>query len=704
MSYEDATATKLLATDCLCCGRPLLDADSVTVGVGPICRVKYGVASASGPNREEANRLIYEAALPDTSADRRLEIARTLSGFGYNKLAVLIVERFARAASFSARSAAAEAGLSTSAKSRRALGEAASASPASPPAIRIEEVSAPLFRGGPAVRALAVFTPYDAAFVQTLKDLVPWKSRGWDGARKAWLVSPDFKWEVLSALSRHFAGQRAVGAKGAFVIPSPDGLPPKGGRRPVSAEALRAERLAEEAPAAAAAATSRASAAGAFPYQVEGAAWLSGREKALLADDMGLGKTWQLLLGAPADAALLAVVPACVKYNWADEVARLRPELKVSILDGRGAWRWPAAGELVIVNYDILPTFLQPAGKGKPAAVPETDRAAARDVLLLVDEAQAVKSPDSARHARVRTLVSLCAGAWFATGTPVENRGRDLWGVLSALGVAKEVFGSFDAFLPLVGAYREPVRVRGGTTKMVVHWPVGGDTVSPEVNRRLRASVMLRRLKAEVAKDLPPKRHSVVRVDGLSADLRAELDAAWAGWDAEKRGELPPFEKFSLLRAKLAKSRIPAALELVEQYEEAERPLLVFSAHRAPVDAIGAREGWAKITGDESPEARRDVVRAFQAGELRGVALTIRAGGVGLTLTRAQDAVFVDREWNPRTNVQAEDRLHRIGQTGESVHYTDLVSDHPLDLHVQALVRAKEEGIAAMVDGAGEAA
>lgn len=682
MSYENATATQLLAIRCLCCGRPLLDAASVTIGIGPDCRNNHGFLDAREEHRVDANRLVYEAALEETTADRRLEIAETLFGFGMEKLSRLILERFGRRASAAVRTRARAA----------VLGE----KPA--PVVRIEAVQAPLFRGGPAVDALAVFTPYDADFVSTLMAEVDWKSRDWDGARKAWLVSPSAKRPLFIALARHFAGSPAVGPKGDFVIPTEDEVP-AGGRRPVSTEQLRAERLAEEAPAKAEEAASRASAAGAFPYQVEGAAWLSGKEKALLADDMGLGKTWQLLLAAPEEAAVLAVVPACVKYNWADEARRLRPELKVSVLDGRGSWRWPAAGELVVVNYDILPAFLVPARKGQLAEVPAADRAAAAEVLLIVDEAQAVKSTDSLRHRAVRTLTAICAGAWYATGTPVENRGKDLWGVLSALGVAKQVFGSFDQFLPLVGAFRKEIRVRGGT-QTIIEWPVGAGTVSPEVNRLLRASVMLRRLKTEVLKDLPPKRHQTLRVDIKSPALRAELDEAWAGWDAEKRGELPPFEKFSSLRAKLAKSRIPAALELVEQFEEADRPLLVFSAHRAPVDLIGAREGWAAITGDESAEDRQAVVRRFQAGELRGVALTIRAGGVGLTLTRAQDALFVDREWNPRTNVQAEDRIHRIGQTGERVSYIDLVDDHPLSLHVAGLIRAKEESISAMVDGA----
>lgn len=128
---------------------------------------------------------------------------------------------------------------------------------------------------------------------------------------------------------------------------------------------------------------------------------------------------------------------------------------------------------------------------------------------------------------------------------------------------------------------------------------------------------------------------------------------------------------------------------MIEDYEESQTPLVVASAHRAPVDALGAREGWATITGDTPAAKRAEIVKRFQDGNLKGVALTIQAGGVGLTLTRASTMIFVDLDWTPGNNVQCEDRICRIGQRADSVLVIRMVSDHPLDRHILEILKKK---------------
>lgn len=126
--------------------------------------------------------------------------------------------------------------------------------------------------------------------------------------------------------------------------------------------------------------------------------------------------------------------------------------------------------------------------------------------------------------------------------------------------------------------------------------------------------------------------------------------------------------------------------------------MVVCSAHRAPIEALEGRDGWATIMGDTSPEERAEIVARFQAGELRGVGLTIRAGGVGLTLTKASHMIFVDLDWTPALNAQCEDRICRIGQQAQGLTYKILVSDHPLDLHVARLIVNKMGLIDAAVE------
>jgi len=151
------------------------------------------------------------------------------------------------------------------------------------------------------------------------------------------------------------------------------------------------------------------------------------------------------------------------------------------------------------------------------------------------------------------------------------------------------------------------------------------------------------------------------------------------------------------MRELLAKAKIPAMLNLVEEFEEQEEPLLVFSAHRAPIDTLAQREGWATITGDVSADERQVIAKDFQDGKYKGLAMTIDAGGVALTLTRASQVLFVDRTFTPGLNEQAEDRVFRIGQT-RGVIISTLVGDHYLDRRLASILCEKTELIKASVE------
>lgn len=421
----------------------------------------------------------------------------------------------------------------------------------------------------------------------------------------------------------------------------------------------------------------------AYGYQVEGVRWLAGRTKALLGDDMGLGKTMQVLLALPEDARAVIVCKSSLKFVWRDEQALWRPDLKTTILYGRNAWKTPEPGEIVVVNYEILPAFLKPPAKkkGEPrkaAPVPEDVKAGLKGVTLVCDEATTVKNFRAACSQKVGTLAELASRCWLLSGTPLDNKPPDLYGLLESGGMAYQTFGGWGRFVKLFSGFKNNW---GG-----YEWGEPAAEV-PEMLRR----VMLRRRKVDVLKDLPPKRFQTLTVNGEDKALKAEMDALWAEWgDALESDVLPPFEEFSTVRQKLAAGRVKHVLELAAQYEEAETPLVVFSAHKAPVEALGERDGWTTITGDiTDKEERGRRVKAFQSGELKGIALTIGAGGMGLTLTKASTMLFVDLDWRPMQNAQAEDRCVRIGQAADSVHIIRMVQDHPLDRHVLRLLAEK---------------
>lgn len=423
---------------------------------------------------------------------------------------------------------------------------------------------------------------------------------------------------------------------------------------------------------------------GLYEFQVDGVDWLSKGDKRLLADDMGLGKTVQTLMALPKDCAALVIAPASLKYNWKQECEKWRPDLNAVVVNGKTNFRLPAFGELVIVNYDILPEYVEPKkinANSKPWEVmvywPNSEMARhAKNIVLIVDEAHRVKNYKTKRSKRVKGLCMTASRVWALTGTPLENRPQDLYGILETLQMQMKVFGGWNKFVNYMNGYQDSWGgYVWGTPKPIV----------PELLRR----VMLRRKRQEVLPDLPNKSITYIKVP-LPANLKKHMDDLWtknSKYFDDK--ELPPFEQFSSIRHELAVSRVDTLIDLVEDHEEDEVPLVVFSAHLEPLDVLGQREGWGKITGATSPENRQKIVNDFQAGKLKGVAVSIRAGGVGLTLTRAWKAIFVDLDWVPGANQQAEDRICRIGQTSNKCEIVRMVSDHVLDMHVLELIQWK---------------
>ena len=423
-----------------------------------------------------------------------------------------------------------------------------------------------------------------------------------------------------------------------------------------------------------------------YPFQRAGVEFLRAGRNRLLADDMGLGKTIQALTALPEGAPALVVCPAVAKGVWLREAAKWRPDLAAVALKGKASFRWPSAGEIVITNYDVLPAE---APVGRPLGL-----------VLIVDEAQQAKNPRTLRGRRVRSLAGPtgtiggvamgAASVWLLTGTPLENNGAEVFGLL-------RLFGDDTAEHLL-------------TAPKLAAWMTENGKGS-EVAAKLRP-ISLRRKKVDVLVDLPAKRRAdeaveigakdAAELDRLLADMGgaealAALITASAAESEATANHMPGFHELSAARATLARAKIPAVLELVEEYEAAGEPVIVMSDHLSPVDALAGREGWAKLDGSVAPEKRTELEAKFQAGELKGLACSIRAAGVALTLTRASTMIFVDSAWNPAKNAQAEDRIYRIGQS-RGVLVRRLVADHVIDARLAELCAAKEAQFAETID------
>ncbi|MFZ5478879.1 MAG: SNF2-related protein [Myxococcota bacterium] len=440
------------------------------------------------------------------------------------------------------------------------------------------------------------------------------------------------------------------------------------------------------------------------PYQAAGFAWLARlaewAEGAVLADDMGLGKTVQALALLVHRASLgpaLVVAPTSVGFGWIEQAARFAPTLRVRLARGSERPRAddaPSPGDVWVTSYDLLVRDVEVLSSFSFAT-------------LVLDEAQAVKNPDT--H-RARAARALDAGFRVAlSGTPLENRTGELWSLFAV--VSPGVFGSRERFRT---RYALPIEAHGDASRRAA------------LARAIRPFV-LRRLKREVAAELPPR--TEVRVDVvLSEEERALYDAARvhalteagsvAGPEAQRRIRL--LAALTRLRQLACHPRLvdPAAgasstklervLELLRELRTEGRRVLVFSQFVRQLDLVQealAGEAFAirRLDGSTPAEARRAEVEAFQRGEGDVFLISLKAGGAGLNLTAASDVVLLDPWWNPAVEDQAADRAHRIGQARAVTIYR-VVARETVEERILAMHAAKRDLVSAVLDGTGAAA
>jgi SNF2 family DNA or RNA helicase len=416
-------------------------------------------------------------------------------------------------------------------------------------------------------------------------------------------------------------------------------------------------------------------------YQREGVAWLQHLAAlgvgGVLADDMGLGKTLQTIahvliekesgrLTRPA----LIVAPTSLVPGWAREFGKFAPHLNVLVLHGsrrHERFRDIREADVVVTSYPLLTRDL------------ETFEAYEFRILIL-DEAQAIKNLASRASSSVRAVraeLRLCL-----SGTPLENN----------LG---ELFAMFDFLLPGLLGNRE-------TFQLGFRQPIeGGDSDRLELLRKRVAPFILRRLKREVASELPPKTEIVRPVD-LAEDERELYESIRVAAHAEVRAAIRKkgiaASTVSVLSALMKLRQVCCHPKLVQVSSAAEvgsaakfellvefvrnlvregRRILVFSQFARMLTLISEallREGIRHVTLTGATADRQAKVDAFQEGRADVFLISLKAGGTGLTLTAADTVIHYDPWWNPAAQAQATDRAYRIGQTKPVFVYKFIVA------------------------------
>ncbi len=406
---------------------------------------------------------------------------------------------------------------------------------------------------------------------------------------------------------------------------------------------------------------------------------------ALLADDMGLGKTLQALCAIRGRT--LVVAPTSVLHNWVAEAQRFRPGLSLNIY--HGPKRRLVDADVTLTTYALLRI--------------DTEKLAARrwDTVVL-DEAQAIKNPDSRVAAAAYTLE---AGFRIAlTGTPVENRLDELWSQFHF--VNRGLLGGRADFQD---RYATPIEA-------------GDAEAAARLRKRIRP-FLLRRLKSEVAPELPPRTEGVLRCE-LDAEERAVYDGVRAATlknvvhQLEAGGGVMAALE-ALLRLRQAachsglvpgqhaesSSKVRLLLETLDSVVAEGHKALVFSQWTSLLDRVEPAletAGIPFIRLDGSTRDRRAVVETFQDAAGPPVLLiSLKAGGTGLNLTAADHVFLLDPWWNPAVEDQAADRTHRIGQERPVMIYR-LVASDTVEERILTLQQSKRElAQAALAEGGG---
>lgn len=397
---------------------------------------------------------------------------------------------------------------------------------------------------------------------------------------------------------------------------------------------------------------------------------------------------------------MLVVCPNTLKLNWVRELGRwLTTGATVGVQYAGQEWVG-AAVDVVVVNYDILAKFPQ-------AAAAEWD-------LVVADECHFIKN---GKAQRTKALLAIPAKHRLAlTGTPILNRPMELVTVLGFCGAIKAFGGDWRFLHRYCGARRN----RWG-------WDFTGATHLEELQARLRETCMVRRLKADVLTELPPKRRQVIEfeVNGARA-LVEKQNAEWSGREAKlealagaveaarvaeddeayrkavealREGQGAAFTEMAQLRHEVALAKLPKCVEWIQDaLEGGDGKVIVFAHHLDVVQLL--REAWpnaAVVTGETPADARQGECDRFQQDASCRVFVGNTAAAEGLTLTAADHVVFVEPQWVPGKLAQMEDRAHRIGQR-RSVLVSYLVLEGSLDATMMKTVARKLDVIDRALD------
>lgn len=432
-------------------------------------------------------------------------------------------------------------------------------------------------------------------------------------------------------------------------------------------------------------------------FQKEGLDFLlKSSGNALLADEMGLGKTVQTLSYVATEKQtfpVLVVAPLVTLNNWEREIAKfmkkksrngriIESESPTSTIIRTGKSKELPVTDFYIINYELLYKRLSDLSKLNLRTI-------------VCDEVHNLRSKTTQKYKAVKKLAALPSLSYRIglSGTPIYNRGSEIWPIVDIL--RPGLLGSFKEFCE----YFCYVNDKG---KAIVL-----ENKRASLRNELQKHVMLRRKKSDVLKELKDKVRYKEVIDADTDYYFDELGKIWTKLEEEQKDAETAFDKSASYHRAIQSERqiagiakLPHVINFVKNIMEIEESVVVFCHHKVIHKLLHESLGEfspVSIIGGQSDKLRQDQIDKFQKGESKLMIAGLRAGNVGINLTRAKYVIFAELDWSPAIHRQAEDRLHRIGQKNTVFAYY-LIGNGTLDDHVANILVDKSYEIDSIMD------
>ena len=426
---------------------------------------------------------------------------------------------------------------------------------------------------------------------------------------------------------------------------------------------------------------------GLYDFQKKGVQFLHSKGgRGLIADEMGLGKTIQALgylYANPDKRPAIVICPAAVKMNWVREAEKWIPGEEIWVPSGKKPFNPPKKISLFVINYDILPEWVDKLTAQKP-------------VTVIADECHYFKNNKAKRTKAVKKLAKQVEHFIALSGTPIVNRPIEFYNAITAIEP-----GVFPSFWKYAEKYCDLKHNGFG-------WDFGGAKNTDELHDKLVNTIMLRRKKSDVLSELPAKQRAIVPMEITNYKEYQKVEKDFIGWVQETRGKeaakkasnAEMLAQIEALKQAAIKGKMKASINWIKDFLEVDGKLVVFCTHRSTVDILMEEFGNIAVKVDGSTQDKQAAVDTFQDDDsIRLFVGNIKAAGTGITLTAASNVVFLELGWSPGDHDQAEDRIHRIGQEADAITAWYLLAQNTIEEEIAQMLDKKRKILDQVLDG-----